>query len=337
MLTRRPETWNSQITGYTKGSDWEHKGTLTGKINVVTSSALDAVHDADVIIICSPAHTKKDILTQLKPHIKHGAMVGSIFGQGAFDWQAKHILGDDIFEKKLTIFCLMYVPFICKVINYGKDINIIGPKKNLYVAAWPLSRQGYVCEKLSQCYNIPTIPVKSFLNLTLCPSNQIIHPGRVTGFFSKYPDQCLQALKFKDVPLLYEDLDQKSADEIEALDNEIQDIKRAILKKYPQIELDHVIPMRDRICQMYNGQVGDSSTLKTIFNTNKGYERVPFPMLPLQGQDLKNTPKGELLVKLNVNARFFWEDLPYGLVILKDIGNIVGVPTPNVTRNIIFH
>lgn len=47
--------------------------------------------------------------------------------------------------------------------------------------------------------------------------------------------------------------------------------------------------------------------------------------------------KGDVLVKLNCNSRFFWEDLPYGLVILKDIGNIVGVPTPNITKNIVFH
>lgn len=42
-------------------------------------------------------------------------------------------------------------------------------------------------------------------------------------------------------------------------------------------------------------------------------------------------------VKLNLNARFFWEDVPYGLVILKDIGRICGVETPNITRNIMFH
>ena len=60
-------------------------------------------------------------------------------------------------------------------------------------------------------------------------------------------------------------------------------------------------------------------------------------MLPIPGQDLEKTPAGEVLVKLNVNARFFWEDVPYGLVILKDIGNIIGVDTPNITRNIIFH
>lgn len=52
---------------------------------------------------------------------------------------------------------------------------------------------------------------------------------------------------------------------------------------------------------------------------------------------MKNIDKGDVLVKLNHKARFFSEDIPYGLVILKDIGNIVGVPTPNMTKCIIFH
>jgi len=42
-------------------------------------------------------------------------------------------------------------------------------------------------------------------------------------------------------------------------------------------------------------------------------------------------------VVLNKNARFFWEDVPFGLVILKDIGRILGVKTPNVTKQIVWH
>ena len=48
-------------------------------------------------------------------------------------------------------------------------------------------------------------------------------------------------------------------------------------------------------------------------------------------------PKDPSKVTLNLNARFFWEDVPFGLVILKDIGNIVGVKTPHTTKQIIFH
>ena len=81
---------------------------------------------------------------------------------------------------------------------------------------------------------------------------------------------------------------------------------------------------------MYEGQITDTSSLKRIFNTNLGYSRVQFPMIP-------KDPSVPNRVVLNKNARFFWEDVPYGLCILKDIGNILGVPTPNCTKQIVWH
>lgn len=80
---------------------------------------------------------------------------------------------------------------------------------------------------------------------------------------------------------------------------------------------------------MYDGQVSDTSSLKRVFNTNIGYSRVPFPMVPVDKSGEK--------VTLNLNARFFWEDVPFGLVILKDIGELVGVKTPHIDKQIIFH
>lgn len=180
-----------------------------GRISTASDKPDIVVRDADVVLICSPAHTKNAILKQIRPFVKKGCLIGTIFGQGAFDMQANYILGDQLIkEKQLTIFSLQYVPFICKAVTYGKDINIIGPKRCLYAAAYPVDRVSYVCNVLSQCYFLPCVPIPSFLNLTLCPSNQIIHPGRVTGFFSQYPNKCNTVFKKKDVPLLYEDLDQ---------------------------------------------------------------------------------------------------------------------------------
>jgi len=151
------------------------------------------------------------------------------------------------------------------------------------------------------------------------------------------PEGCATVMKKKDVPLLYEGLDQASADEIQFLDDEIQLIKKAILAKYPLLNLDQVMPLKDRICTMYGSQVGDPTTLKTVFNTNQGYRVVPFPMIPVEGQDLTTIPAGDEDVHLNLNHRFFFEDMPFGLVILKSIGNIVGVQTPAITKNIVFH
>ena len=61
-----------------------------------------------------------------------------------------------------------------------------------------------------------------------------------------------------------------------------------------------------------------------------GYSRVQFPMVAPD-------PKKPDRVVLNTNARFFWEDVPFGLVILKDVGRILGVPTPNCTKQIVWH
>ena len=91
-----------------------------------------------------------------------------------------------------------------------------------------------------------------------------------------------------------------------------------------------MLPIKERICAMYEGQISDTSNLKRVFNTNIGYSRVPFPMIP-------KDPADPSKVTLNLNARFFWEDVPFGLVILKDIGRILGVPTPNMDKQIIFH
>lgn len=81
---------------------------------------------------------------------------------------------------------------------------------------------------------------------------------------------------------------------------------------------------------MYDGQISDKSSLKRVFNTNIGYSRVPFPMVPVEGT-------GGEYVTLNLQARFFWEDVPFGLCILKDIAGLVGVKTPHMDKQIIFH
>ena len=36
LLSRKPHVWNPKITAYTKGSNWESRGTLIGRINIVS-------------------------------------------------------------------------------------------------------------------------------------------------------------------------------------------------------------------------------------------------------------------------------------------------------------
>lgn len=40
---------------------------------------------------------------------------------------------------------------------------------------------------------------------------------------------------------------------------------------------------------------------------------------------------------VDLDGRIFWEDVPFGLVILHDLGKMVGVKTPEVDKMIEWH
>ena len=108
VLTRRPEVWGDKIVANTKKSNWESRGDLVGKINKISKNAADVIPGSHIVLICSPAHTKSEILAQINPYLDKGCLVGTVFGQGGFDWQAQHILGgpEGLKKRNLTVFSL---------------------------------------------------------------------------------------------------------------------------------------------------------------------------------------------------------------------------------------
>lgn len=48
VFTRQSERWENTITLSTKGSSWEKRGTITGKLNLVTGDASQACAGSEV-------------------------------------------------------------------------------------------------------------------------------------------------------------------------------------------------------------------------------------------------------------------------------------------------
>ena len=59
----------------------------------------------------------------------------------------------------------------------SKSAIIVGPKKKLYVASYPVEQRNEMALRVEAMFDIPCGTVPNFLNLTLTPSNQILHPG----------------------------------------------------------------------------------------------------------------------------------------------------------------
>lgn len=66
-------------------------------------------------------------------------------------------------------------------------------------------------------------------------------------------------------------MDEYSAELLCVLDNELQQIKAALLQRFPQLDLSFIMPIGERIVLQYGEDVADRSSLRRIFSTNRGY------------------------------------------------------------------
>lgn len=205
------------------------------------------------------------------------------------------------------------------------------PKQHLYIATYPTNAFDVVGAMMHRLFDIPCKNIPNFLNLTLSPSNQIIHPARYYGIFYDWDGKksyTREELKKRDGLTLYEDMDELSAEWLAVLDNELQQIKYGLLQRYPELDLSHVLPIGERVVKQYGPDVKDRSSLRQIFRTNMGYVGC--------GTPLKQVENGRVIPL--VNCRLFFEDIPYGLCILKNLAELCGnFPTPGIDFMIEWH
>ena len=320
LLTRRPELFSSmEITGHYKNIPGK---TITGKINEVSSDPAKVCPGSQVFILSCPVNAQEYLLRKIKPYVPTGAFVGSVFGQGGFDLIAKNVFGEDIKKKNITIWSLFNIPSTTVLKEEGKSCVILGPKKYLAVCSYPSSKKSEAKQLVERLWGTPTIIIPNFLNIMLTPGNQIIHSGRIKGFFEG--KDITKPLPEK--PAFYVRMDQRSADNMARLSSEIQLIKYKILSLYPNFDLKKVLPLDQRILEQYGDMVEDRSSLRTIFSSNKGYTLFTIPMKKVEGGFV-----------LNTEARIFTEDVPFGLCVLKDIAEKLNLEVPNITEAIVWH
>jgi hypothetical protein len=184
LLTRNPEKWSKEITVHKRKVEESEIKIIKGKISKITSNPEEVVPNADVIICGGPSHANPIYLQKIAPFVRKGQFIGALYGQGGFDWAAKKILGDKF--DQVTIFALQHIPWICRAIQYGKEAETMGPKKFLLTTAIPISKNEEVAKLVEKLFELPVKTLPNFLNVTLTPSNQIIHPARYYGIFKDW-------------------------------------------------------------------------------------------------------------------------------------------------------
>ena len=253
------------------------------------------------------------MLTDIKPFLSPGTVIGATPGLGGFDLTAWQILGKNLSD--YVLFSVSPLPWNCRIVSYGEEVMVKVEKKKLIIAVNSSVKD--VKEKtlqiISTLFKADVRLMDHFLAITLFPANPVIHPARLYGLFKDYEDGRI----YKDNPLFYEEMDDFSADCIQEVSNELQNICKCIEEKSSVRLLQDILPIGELTQRIYPGQIDDVSGLKQIFRTNFGYKSFRTSMTKVDNGWIPD-----------FSNRYFTEDIPFGLCIYKGIAEILGLETP---------
>lgn len=297
-----------------------------GTPKLITDDPAKTVQDGtvDVVIMALPSLFHATYLEALKPYLKPGVIIGAMPGQAGFDLAVRHCLGDD-FCSASSLFSLETLPWACRILEYGKVVEVLGTKKETDVVIAPKLGDTIqpVLDLLQKLIGAAPIlkPAGNFLAVTLMNINSVWHP---TISYSYYHDKDLKAY-MDEPPLFYYGATEFTGEMLDMVSNEVLEVKRVLLEKYPGLDLSSLTHVRDWMVRSYGDDIGDTSTLHRMLITNKGYRGLTHPTLVVEVNGTKKYLP-------NFNYRYFSEDLPCGLLVTRGIAELVGVSTPQMDK-----
>lgn len=321
ILTRKPKEWQKQVLLEYQSADGDLLDMFDGELTTISDKPEDVIPQSNFVVLCMPVCKYRIALHSIAPHLAKDreVFVGTIYGQAGFNWMVNEI------EKKfnlttITTFAMGLIPWICRIIEYGRRGVIYGGKKHNLVAVSPADRFDYLHEELLKYIGELWMDegkfhqADNFLSLTLSVDNQIIHPSRCYGLFKKYEGRWDNQ---KDIPFFYRDFDRESAALIREIDDEYSKIRDAIKTKYPKQQFTYMLDYLNLERFTYESESVD---IQKSFTSSDSLGAIKPPTVQLES--------GEWVI--DKNHRFFTDDIHYGLCIAKWIADQLEIRVPTI-------
>jgi len=297
LLTRHPERWGKSIL-IKRPDNWIP---LIGTPKCISKHPEETVTNADVVVLCLPGFSIREVLKQIKPYLRPDTIVGSVVSSTGFFLEAMEIL-----SANQPLFGLQRVPFIARTIEYGHEAIIKGYKENLSVAVAQTYRQEEIRQLCEQLFNTPTKLLDSYYEATLSNSNPLLHPARLYDLWQDWHEGKVYAR----IPMFYEEWTERASQYYLTMDEELQNLLS-------------VLPVRQgnipTVLDYYESS--DAASLTHKLCSIKAFKGIPAPMKASEGGYLPD-----------FDSRYFTEDFAYGLNIVQRIAREKGVKTPFIDR-----
>lgn len=296
ILTRKPEAWCNSLEILTP-----ENSTIYANLNIISQNAEEVVPDADIIILCLPGYAIKDELMKIKPYVRKGAYVGTVFSSTGFFFEALKI-----FDKSVSLWGFQRVPFIARTQEYGKSANLLGYKTGHNIAVENCDNKEEFRQLIETLFDCPTKLLNNHYEASFTNSNPILHPSRLYSLFSEWNENVYYDHQF----LFYEEWDNTASNYLISMDKELFDV----LEKLP-VSKGYLMP----ILEYYESF--DATSLTKKINSINGFKGIKTPMI--------ESEKGW---QPDLNSRYFQEDFMFGLRYIYETAHEIGVSVPTIDK-----
>lgn len=297
LYTSDPSRWN----GYITVNDIEEGKTYVAHVDKISDSFTDTIENADIILVTLPSFLREKFFEKIDTHLKPGCYVGVIPGCGGCEFYWSNLKS----KSNCIFFGLGRVPYTAKYEIYGREANLKSRKKQLYIAAIPYSKTIEVCNTMESLFRIPCCPAPNYLNITLTPTNPVLHTSRTYGLFKSGDRNHVFSRKHK----FYAEWTDDDSRMLFGVDNELQ----LLCQKLNKLDLSGVASLKD----YYESQTPKMLTRK--IHSIETFKSVYAPMIPYNDGYIAD-----------VESRMFIEDFPFGICIIKGFCEIAGIPSPYI-------
>jgi hypothetical protein len=305
MLRRALSSTGLRSTGVIMG--------MADRLRTVSADPAEVIPNADMILIVIPAYGHANVLRRIGPYVSDTATIGCLPTRGGFEFEAAALVPGAGGRRR--IFGLQTLPWSTRVVTLGEGVNIGAAKAEVVLAALPAAETARVATRLSEIVGTRMVPAETFLALTLGNPGQYIHPGLMYGHFCGYDGEDYDEAG---IPMFYSHASDEMGRVVEGLSDDAIRIARALEDLSGQtLDLSGVIPVHEWLRRSYAHVTQDMSSVASCFRTG-----------PIQARKVPMVEPEPGRFVPDFAYRYMTEDVPYGLVVTKAVGNLAGVETP---------
>lgn len=296
ILTRKPGMWSVRIS-YQIGD--ELPAETTCKIHATSDAS--AVSEANLIVVALPRFAIVSELVQILPFLHEGQTLAFAPAPAGLDEIIKGPCA-----KGVDVVAFQRVPFISRIVEYGKSVRMGEPKTVHRLAVTNPEKMEYWKTLVERFIGGRVEFLSSFLSFTFSNSNPLLHPARLVELLEGGNNG-----SYAKCPMFYAEWGDLASELYVKADKEMAEVFRA----YSPSAFEHD----------YESALAHYGVVSVRELTEKIRSIPPFKTIAAPWKTCDDR-----LWRPDFSSRYFTEDVPYGTKIIQQYAQRIGVAVPTI-------